>query len=150
MPLTLVSHNAFWFKLRLGGAWREWVVANVHLPSGAQTSPEEAARQRLDELTRMLSAPPLPDLVAGDFNEPPAGPAWQLLQEHGFRDAALACGAGALDTHTRRHSRRIDYIWVRAERAARLKNFRVVDPSALDLGGGRYLSDHLPVVATLE
>ncbi|MBI3828714.1 MAG: endonuclease/exonuclease/phosphatase family protein [Planctomycetes bacterium] len=141
----------FWVKARLVLASGEWLaLANVHLPSGRQSSKDEAAQSRLAELRGMLGAGPRPDVVAGDFNEPPGGGVQRLMEAEGYADLAVHFGHGETDTHTRKHARRIDYVWVREPLLKRARSYHVPEPAELALGGGRYLSDHLPVVASFE
>lgn len=139
----------FWFKLSIPDAAGALVICNVHLPSGRQSSPEAAAQARLDELRGMLEAPHRPDIVCGDFNAPPGGALQAFMEAQGFADPAPAFGCGELDTHTRRHARRIDYVWVRNALMPRVTNYAVAEPAALALPGGGYLSDHLPVAVIL-
>jgi len=139
----------FWFKLSIPDAAGALAICNVHLPSGRQSSPETAAQARLDELRGMLEAPPRPDIVCGDFNAPPGGMLQAFMEAQDFTDPAPAFGCGDLDTHTRRHARRIDYVWVRKTLLSRIMNYSLAEPAALALPGNRYLSDHLPVVVTL-
>jgi endonuclease/exonuclease/phosphatase (EEP) superfamily protein YafD len=145
------SVERFWLKVRLGaGAPAGAVLCNVHLPSGRQSSPEEAVRARVSELRGMLAAAPRPNLVAGDFNEPPGGGVQALMEAEGFVDLAARFGHGETDSHTRKHARRIDYIWASAAWAARAKSFHIPAPAELALGGARFLSDHLPLAVCFE
>jgi len=98
----------------------------------------------------MLDHAPAPGLVCGDFNEPPGGGVQQLMEARGFVDLAPRFGFGAADTHTSKRSRCVDYIWAQAALVPRVKSFRLAEPAELALDGGRYLSDHLPLVVTLE
>jgi len=141
----------FWLKVRLGaGPLSGVVLCNAHLPSGRQTSREDAAQARVEELRALIAAKPRPEIVAGDFNEPPGGGVQKLMEAQGFVDLAPKFGHGETDSHTRKHARRIDYVWVSAELLPRVKAFHVPEPAELALGGGRYLSDHLPLAVRFE
>lgn len=141
----------FWVKARIEMTGGEGLVsANVHLPSGRQSSKDEAAQSRLAELRGMLGAGPKADVVMGDFNEPPGGGVQKLMQAEGFVDLAARFGHGETDTHTRKHARRIDYVWVREPLLKRARSYHVPEPAELALGGGRFMSDHLPVVVTFD
>lgn len=150
---TAIAAERFWMKIELtAGAWDGLIVANAHLPSGRQTSPDEARRRRLDELTALVSHLPRPDVVTGDFNEPPGGSAHELMTSLGYIDAALPSGAGAIGTNAAGQNRRIDYIWLDRKLAPALAGYevllaeRLADPS----GKKKFLSDHLPVIARLK
>ncbi|MCW8132603.1 MAG: endonuclease/exonuclease/phosphatase family protein [Planctomycetota bacterium] len=138
----------FWLTLRVPVVETEEIlVANVHLPSGRQSSKEDAERARVAELEALLAAGPAPAILCGDLNEMPGGGVQRRLEAAGYRDLAPAFGFGETDSHTRRRARRIDYIWAREDWAARAKRMRVLEPAALALPDGRYVSDHLPLLA---
>lgn len=97
------------------------------------------ARQLADWLARL----PGPVILAGDLNDRPGGPAWEILRQ-GRVDAATADGAAAAGTFpATAPDRRIDAVFV--DPAVTVRGCRAVDSEA-----ARRASDHLPVVADLQ
>ena len=120
-----------------------YTVCNLHLPSGRQVGRERAAVQRVDELS--VATDIGPDLVMGDFNEPPDGPVDRLLVRRGYVDAA---------NHTKQASRptslsgnRGDRIFVHSRILDQVTDYGTlgVEDLAIDLNGKTSLSDHLPL-----
>ncbi len=100
---------------------------------------------RLFEAQQLLSA--LKDVkgplvVVGDFNDIPAGRAYQLMR-YQFADAWIESRTTdeGFSYPTDKPSKRIDYIFFRSTDRVRTKRAWIVDTQA---------SDHLPVVADLE
>jgi endonuclease/exonuclease/phosphatase family metal-dependent hydrolase len=100
---------------------------------------------RLFEAQQLLSA--LKDvkgplIVVGDFNDIPAGRAYQLIR-YQFGDAWIESRGTdqGFSYPTDKPAKRIDYIFARSTDRVRTKRAWVVDTQA---------SDHLPVVADLE
>jgi len=100
---------------------------------------------RLFETQQLLSA--LKDvrgplLVVGDFNDIPAGRAYQLMR-YQFDDAWIESRGteAGFSYPTDKPSKRIDYIFFRSTDRVRTKRAWIVDTQA---------SDHVPVVADLE
>ena len=90
----------------------------------------------------MLEGVTGPLVVAGDFNDEPAGSAYKLMSTK-FDDAwprSKAKGAG-LTFPADKPVKRIDYIFCRSSDRLRVKKAWVANTLA---------SDHLPVVAELE
>jgi len=83
-----------------------------------------------------------PLIVVGDFNDIPAGRAYQLMR-YQFDDAWTAARAAdeGFSYPTDKPSKRIDYIFFRPTDRVRTKRAWIVETTA---------SDHIPVVADLE
>lgn len=83
-----------------------------------------------------------PLIVVGDFNDVPAGGAYQLIIDQ-FEDAWTQAHAGdpGFSYPADKPSKRIDYIFFRAKDRVRTKRAWIVETQA---------SDHVPVVADLE
>jgi endonuclease/exonuclease/phosphatase family metal-dependent hydrolase len=83
-----------------------------------------------------------PLIVVGDFNDIPAGPAYQLMR-HQFDDAWAESRAqdDGFSYPADKPSKRIDYIFFRSTDRVRAKRAWIVETLA---------SDHVPVVADLE
>ena len=115
-------------------AGRPFTAAGVHLGLTGE--------ERLAHAPLLLDALPTdrPAILAGDFNETAAGPAWQLL-------AATLSDVGAADPtptfSTRSPRRRIDGLFTSPGLAAR--GYRVLDTPAV-----RRASDHFPLFAEVE
>jgi endonuclease/exonuclease/phosphatase family metal-dependent hydrolase len=131
-------------------------AASVHLPLGPDDRVTHAriVRARLAALAPG-AAGPSPLVIAGDLNEPPGGPAWEVLGA-GLTDVALDATEGGAPAPTftaRRPARRIDAVLVGPGVLA--TSVRVPgsptdagfpDVSVADLQSA---SDHLPVVVDL-
>jgi endonuclease/exonuclease/phosphatase family metal-dependent hydrolase len=134
-------------------------VASVHLGLGADE------RQRLAALVlgQLQASGPAPYVVAGDFNEPPGGPAWRVFGAV-VRDASAAlAGAGGaagpggasgsggagLTFPARAPRQRIDAVLVSA--GLLVHSVRVVGVAdGVDPADLLAASDHLPVVVDLQ
>ena len=127
-------------------------ICNIHLPSGRQIGPEQAAVQRMSELRQLLqNCETEPDIIVGDFNEQPGGPASEYLERHGYVDSAVLAGRGDVPTNV--GGGRGDYIWIKRWWVDNGSlNYDVADKQALECndGGKQYLSDHLPLWITVE
>jgi endonuclease/exonuclease/phosphatase family metal-dependent hydrolase len=144
---------ATWVRLRFKDApLAEITVVNVHFDHRGPRARCESARI-LRRLAESLGGQPL--VVLGDFNCPPGSePHWILTEERShptaLRDAWIALGNTEADagtyhafTGTAREGR-VDWILIS-------RRCEVVD-AAIDRTqrGGRYPSDHFPVMATLR
>lgn len=136
-----------WGRLR-DRAGREFRVFNSHFPY----KPEQAeARLRSAELLRdraMEGAGPV--FLTGDFNSPAGGPVHTVLTQR-FRDAWVEAGErlGPEDTMHgftgfAAPGRRIDWVLFRGE--VRVSRVETITDSV----GGRYPSDHFPVLAEVD
>lgn len=130
---------------RRGGA--RVTVFNTHLPYRDQ---DEAARVRGAQLlaARIAALPrDEPVIVTGDFNAAPDTGAHAALLQSGLRDAWSIAAArsgpeATFHAFTGTPDRRIDWILVRG---FDVRVLRTIDTNE----GGRYPSDHFPVVAEL-
>jgi endonuclease/exonuclease/phosphatase family metal-dependent hydrolase len=100
---------------------------------------------RLFEAQQLLSAlkdVPGPLVIVGDFNDIPAGRAYQLMR-YQFGDAWIESRSTdeGFSYPTDKPAKRIDYIFFRSTDRVRTKRAWIVDTQA---------SDHVPVVADLE
>ncbi len=123
-------------------------IANVHLPSARQVGQAQAAKDRVSELTIILSH--RPSVVVGDFNEQPGGGVDELMGSAGFLDAAVVTGSGDLPTSL--GGGRGDRVWVHESLVGSLIEYGVLGKSELatDLDMTDYLSDHLPLWIVLD
>jgi endonuclease/exonuclease/phosphatase family metal-dependent hydrolase len=94
------------------------------------------------QLLRALKDVPGPLVIVGDFNDIPAGRAYQLMR-YQFGDAWTESRSTdeGFSYPTDKPAKRIDYIFFRAIDRVRTKRAWIVDTQA---------SDHVPVVADLE
>lgn len=120
-------------------------VCSVHLPYGA-----DKRNIRIAELQAMLSAPPRPEIVCGDFNSLMDSDIHAEMVRQGYVDCAVARECEHIASTTNPSGRRIDYVWIDASLRERLAGYCVIGADRLDLGGGRFLSDHLPVLINLH
>lgn len=123
-------------QLRVGG--RLVGVVSCHLSLDRERRTQEV-RRVIEAADRLRG----PVVVAGDLNETPDGPCWELLSRAGFVDH----GSDAWPTFPAEHpERRIDALLVRG---ADVRVLRHGDPG-IDLRRLAEASDHLPVLAELE
>lgn len=85
----------------------------------------------------------LPTIIAGDFNEPTDGAAWDFLHERGFRSAL---GAREPDRRTWRWPGPLGELSAQLDHVAHDARLKVVDARVLEVGP----SDHFPVVVTFQ
>jgi endonuclease/exonuclease/phosphatase family metal-dependent hydrolase len=120
-------------------------AVSVHLP----LRPDERVTHARIIRARMAATPPAAGpptslVIAGDLNEPPGGPAWQVLAG-GMTDAVATGDREAAPTFTARRPRqRIDAVL--AGPGVGVSSVPVPDVGVEDL---LLASDHLPVVADL-
>lgn len=152
VPGSITWGNLFprlvtWGRFELISDGRRFVLFNTHLPYRDQ---DEAARVKGAALLRhrIVTLPPgEPVVLTGDFNTTPDGAVHAALLGAGLRDAwdvapVREGPAGTFHDWSGQGGRRIDWILVRG---FNVKGARTVDAH----GGGRYPSDHFPVVVDL-
>ena len=132
---------------------RELLVLNTHWDHEVPAAREKSAALMRHRVAHWPAG--LPVVVTGDFNAvADADPAYRLMVEDGFFQdtwsvAAARRGDPTLDTFhdfqpPRHENRRIDWILTRGP-------WRTVDVEIVgDSFGGRFPSDHFPVVARLD
>ncbi len=111
-------------------------VASVHLPLDQQTRLDHAHRV-LDVIAR-TGAPHA--LAAGDVNERPGHPVWQVLHDGGLRDLGPDSGPTFPAVAP---AKRIDGVFATA--GVEGVDYRVVDEPGVELA-----SDHRPVLVTVR
>lgn len=146
---------ATWVVLHERATGREVLVVNAHLDhksAEARARGAELIRTRVGSL-----AGPRPVILTGDFNDGPGGEAHRILTGPApaesdpvlvdARDASLSGHEGPDSTWTGfeavKEGRVIDFVLVSNDITVR--HHRSVD----DRPGGRFLSDHLPVLAVV-
>ena len=143
-----------WVRLRVRRGGGEFVVFNTHFDHEVQEAREKSALLVRERVAALDDAVPV--IVLGDFNAPAGdNPAYATLMSDGFLQDAWR--AAAKTSTPPRHGTatfndwgkfpfgeaRIDWILVRGWRVARAEIVGFAP-------GGRYPSDHYPVVARLE
>ena len=136
----------------------EILVYSLHL------YPDAAAHdRRLREIGRLRTvletdlADDRPVILQGDLNHPPTAPEYAEWRLMGLIDTYAAVGGGDGKT-IKAHDpdRRIDYIWVDPSLLDRVQDASVIQRPPFGPGQpddalpDRFLSDHLPVSATLD
>lgn len=144
---NLFPRMVTWARYERIADGRRFTVFNTHLPYRAEDAGARLRGARL--LAARIAALPAgePVVVTGDFNDTPGGPVHAALLAAGLRDAWQAAAAragpeGTFHAFTGRAERRIDWILVRG---LDVRAVRTIDASE----GGRYPSDHFPVLAEL-
>lgn len=138
---------ATWGVFETAASKRRFFFLNTHF---AHRREDEDARRRSAEVIRRLLpalAMDLPVIVTGDFNAPAGGETYRILAE-GFTDAWQTAPHGPAGTFHgftgKPGEARIDWILIRGPwRVARAETVTRNE-------GGRYPSDHFPVLASLE
>ncbi|HSK09335.1 MAG TPA: endonuclease/exonuclease/phosphatase family protein [Vicinamibacterales bacterium] len=141
-----------WVRFRDKPTGREFYVWNTHLDHQVEEARQKAAALIRDRLAKV--EPSLPLVLTGDFNCPAAGcAAYEILtKEAGLADAWILAdrrvneGVNTFNGFgpARKDGVRIDWILVRGQSAVpRAETVTYGD-------GGRFPSDHFPVVAQLR
>ncbi len=148
LPIMATDHRLYQNRREAErrGFIRAEVIVNGHVLNFVTTHLDyQYDDGRLFEAQQLLSA--LKDVkgplvVVGDFNDIPAGHAYQLMR-YQFGDAWIESRSTdeGFSYPTDKPSKRIDYIFFRSTDRVRTKRAWIVDTDA---------SDHVPVVADLE
>jgi endonuclease/exonuclease/phosphatase family metal-dependent hydrolase len=131
-----------WFTIRSTGG--RFVMANVHMDHRGRVARERSASLLADSL-----AGDYPAVLLGDFNFVDSTAAYAEIMSSGMADSFLAAGRPdpeetftGFDADAEPGTRRIDYVFVNGP--------SILSYEALDRErGGRFVSDHRPVVVTL-
>lgn len=145
------GNQRMWQVVEASAGGRRLLICNIHLPSHRQIGRAQAAAQRVAELQNLLrGCATQPEVIAGDFNEQPGGPAGAYLESQAYADAAVLAERAHLPTNTA--AGRGDYLWLKRQDAGGLLAYNVVrqEDLAWDQPGKQYLSDHLPLWITLK
>lgn len=140
-----------WQIAEVTGIDRRLRICNIHLPSGRQLGPEQAGAQRMAELLESIRSCEMElDIIVGDFNEQPNGPASKCLERHGYIDSAVL--SDCADVPTNIGKKRGDYIWIERQMSNCVLDYDVAAKREIACGntGKQYLSDHLPLWITME
>jgi endonuclease/exonuclease/phosphatase family metal-dependent hydrolase len=149
-----ITRICSWVKLKDRKSQREFFVFNTHFDHRG----EEARQQSATLIRKMITklAPNIPWVLLGDFNATPDGEVYQRLSRDqedvvGVLDAYVAPQVKPLGPDSTwngfkevQAGRRIDYVFVNP--AARVLRVEIV----VEQRDGRFPSDHLPVVATVQ
>ena len=148
---SAVKTQRMWQTVEVKVDDRSLRICNIHLPSERQLGRERAAAQRMTELQDMIRGCETGlDIIAGDFNEQPAGPASECLERHGYVDAAVLLDSS--DDPTNIGGGRGDYIWIKRQTANCVLTYDVAGKQELAFRdtGKQYLSDHYPLWINVE
>lgn len=130
------------FERRRDG--RRFTLVNTHFPYRAEDGPaREKAAAKVAAFVASLPAGE-PVVVTGDFNDVPGSGAYRILTA-GLADTWATLRqpeAGTFHAFTGKAERRIDWVLARGFKAGSV----AIDRQTV---GGRYPSDHFPVIATL-
>ncbi|GAA4625505.1 endonuclease/exonuclease/phosphatase family protein [Actinoallomurus vinaceus] len=122
------------------------LAASVHLDLATEPR-RRHAEEVADELDRVRAETGAPVVVAGDINEQPGGPAWDLLAGR-FQDAGATAPYGLPETYSAANpSRRIDGVF--ADEGIEVLRCGVPDDPDL-LADYPAATDHRPVLAELR
>lgn len=125
-------------------------IANVHLPSTAQLSDEEAYAKRKHEMEQLLLLEPNVDIIAGDFNEEPKDVLDMFLTHKGYIDS-FEFNKGTCTISTKGEGRG-DFIRIKEKYRNLVESFFIVDfrQEEWKTSIGRLLSDHMPLVFDIK
>ncbi len=144
---------------------RAWVSLDLHqgddvvrvIGTHVEFYSAEVQPAQVEELLAVPAAVSGPIVLTGDFNSRPGSPAFQRLQEAGFKDVWDAAGEGTAFTSSEDEDlrnpetalyERIDWIQVSGGVKA-ICSFRVGHDPESRTADGRWLSDHCGVVARM-
>lgn len=142
-------------RLRENQTGTEFLVFNTHMDH-EMVEAREKGLALIVERMKAINQDNLPVLLFGDFNAEPDAKALEVLQND-FRDAATSnqgphtgpygtfTGFDASRVLEEKDQRRIDYIFVSRNPAVYVMKYGVLT----GMQNGRYLSDHLPVMASV-
>jgi exonuclease III len=147
-----VKTQRMWQMVEVHGGVGRVQICNIHLPSERQLGPVQSAAQRKAELEDSIrNGRAGPDLIVGDFNEQPAGPVAECLEQSGYLDAAVVSDQAGFPTTI--GGARGDYIWISRKMGGDCMLTHGVarkqEPACQEIGK-TYLSDHLPLWLTQE
>lgn len=148
---TAITRIVTWAKFRESGTGQEFYFFNTHFDHRGEQARVESAKVLVDQVK--LIAGELPVIITGDFNVNERSEAYAIIQnDDQVDDARYLSEAGHEGPTTssnnweemRRPESRIDYVFVNG-------NLRVLTHKILDdRYDGRFPSDHLPVISTVE
>ncbi|RJS85708.1 hypothetical protein CW702_00780 [Candidatus Bathyarchaeota archaeon] len=115
-------------------------LCNLHLPSGRLLG-KESLMYRLRDLKQVLNEGVDPDIVVGDFNEPPHGPVYEYMLWKGYIDIAK-------EEPTTLGETRVDYTWVHRRILKTILEYSVYR-NILFAERNIFLSDHYPIIAVI-
>lgn len=121
-------------------------VCNLHLASSRHLGHEEGSASRVQDMERLLKQEHDPEIIAGDFNEPPGGAVESLLASEGYVDVAPL--TGVMPVSTGLNKKRSDQIWIQQSLRSAVKEFCMIGFPELrtTIAGKEFLSDHCPLV----
>lgn len=138
--------TATWARLKHKATGKEFFFVNTHLDHRGVEARKNGLALVVDLVGEMCPGAPL--ILTGDFNVEPGDECLQSLEALEMLDArstaALTDDKPSFNGFGKRGTL-IDYIYYRGFAAA--QEFRVVDES---FAGKSYISDHFPIVATIE
>ena len=143
--ITRICTWAYFRDLKTG---REFYHFNTHLDHESQPAREKGVALILQRIA--ARAPVDPVVVTGDFNVGETNPVGAQMRAAGFRDAFRIAHPDAKEAVSfngwkpEPKGDKIDYVYVQ-------QDAKVIDAAILrDKVEGRWPSDHMPVVATVE
>ena len=141
--------DRLWLLAELTTGTQNIKILTVHLPSDLNRGPVNAIQKRQEEIAHIL-AHQSADILCGDFNQPQNEWLSNIMQAHGYIDAAVYTGNES-DTYPKTN-RRIDYMWVKKEHQDRIKSFSTVKPEEFksNVPGRNIISDHMPIVLDID
>jgi exonuclease III len=126
-------------------------LCNVHLPSNAQLSEEQALEKRRQELQAIFNSSFPPDLICGDLNENENQntPSVNFVLGQKYFDA-ISHNTQA-NRNTKIKGKRGDYIFLKNDCASILKSFYTIDLEDYKIKNNDafHLSDHFPICVEL-
>ena len=131
-----------WQKLSIKlASGKTLTLCNLHLPSGRILG-EKSFMYRLHDLKQVFSEGEDPDILVGDFNEPPRGPVYEYMLSRGYIDIARG------EEPTTLGGLRVDYVWVHRRILKTILEYSVYK-NILFAEKNIFLSDHYPIIAVI-
>ncbi|PCJ59258.1 MAG: hypothetical protein COA79_11200 [Planctomycetota bacterium] len=127
-------------------------ISNLHLPSNRHLGVEGSKKKKINEMTALLLSHSDLDIICGDFNDYEGSEIYSFMSKNGYFDSADILNKKHLTTGITEKKKRGDFIWINSELKNNIVNYEVIPKEKLIPSGinKTFLSDHLPVIITLE
>ena len=128
------------------------ILCNLHLPSDAQISLEQAIVKRREELSGIFESTQKPDIICGDFNENEFQPcpSVEFTLQNQYYDAISH--NIQKNRNTKIKGKRGDYIFIKNENKDSIQTFYTIDLEDYKVKhqDDFHLSDHFPICLEIK
>ena len=128
------------------------ILCNLHLPSDAQISIEQAIIKRREELSAIFESSKKPDIICGDFNEDEFQhcPSIEFTLQNQYYDGISH--NIQKNRNTKIKGKRGDYIFIKNEKKDSIQAFYTIDLEEYKIKHQDtfHLSDHFPICIEIK